>query len=358
MKELIKNNKNKIVIFFMIIILALCCIPPKDYNCKNKLEIITPYGDNEAYHPKVLSFQEPWNGYKYWMSYTPYPKNKHGTEGNDSKENPCIAVSNDLIHWKSPTEGNEPLSVPYKNIAMKIYNSDSHIVYNNDLNRMECYWRLVDDIQNQAILYRRCTTDGKNWTPKEIAAISYDRQKLDYVSPAILYENHQYKMWFINKNNTLTYEESENGLEWGNSKIVPLQYENNKVKTWHLDIIKTEKGYEMLTVAYDKWKNHNNMNLYYSYSQKETEGWAPAKIILKPTTKSNYWDNRGIYRSSFIYENGVYFVFYSGTSKDLHHGVGMVYGKNIEELEAVDTNFRSKKQINKLINKINKERNV
>ena len=43
MKNFIKRNKIKITIFIMILILALCCIPPIDYNSKNKLEIETPY---------------------------------------------------------------------------------------------------------------------------------------------------------------------------------------------------------------------------------------------------------------------------------------------------------------------------
>ena len=47
-------------------------------NSKYQLNIISEYGDNEAYHPKVLSFENDWNGYKYWMSYTPYP------QGDDS----------------------------------------------------------------------------------------------------------------------------------------------------------------------------------------------------------------------------------------------------------------------------------
>lgn len=350
MKNFMKKNKTKIIIFFMIIILALCCIPPVNYNSKNKLEIITPYGDNEAYHPKVLNFEKPWNGYRYWMSYTPYP------QGDDSKENPCIVVSNDLVNWKSPTEQNEPLDVPYQNIEMKIYNSDSHIVYNNDLDRIECYWRLVDDIKNQAILYRKYTTDGISWSKKEIAAISYDRKKLDYVSPAIIYENKTYKMWYINKNNTLTYEESTDGLNWTGRTVIPFTYEDKKQKTWHLDVIKTDKGYEMITVAYDKWKNHNDMNLYYSYSKKEKDGWSAAKKILEPTKKTEYWDNRGIYRSCFIKENGVYIIYYSGTQTDLHHGIGIVYGKNIDKLKKVNVDFNNKEQINRLIKKLNSER--
>ena len=64
-----------IIGIILIVIFALCFIPPNDYNSKNKLNIISTYGDNEAYHPKVLTFKEKWNGYKYWMVSTPYPKN-------------------------------------------------------------------------------------------------------------------------------------------------------------------------------------------------------------------------------------------------------------------------------------------
>ena len=347
-----KKIKLAIIVFIMVFILALCCIPPKNYNSKYKMPIVTPYGDIEAYHPKVLYFNKEWNGYKYWMSYTPYPK------GDDSKENPCIAVSNNLITWKSPTEKNEPLDVPYQNIDMVTYNSDSHIVYNYDLDRIECYWRLVDDTKDQAILYRMYTKDGRNWSPKEISAISYEREKkLDYVSPAIIYENHIYKMWYVNKNNTVTYEESKDGLNWTNHTVVPIKYEDSKQKTWHLDVIKTEKGYEMITVAFDKWDNHNNMDLYYTYSKNETKGWIPAKSILSPTKGTTYWDNRGIYRSSFIYIDGIYYVYYSGTSKDLHHGIGLMYGKDIFNLKGNSINYQKSDEVNRLLKNIQKERN-
>ena len=349
MKEFLKKNKTKIITIIIIAIFILCCIPPVDYNCKNKMEIVTPYGDTEPYHPKVLNFEKEWHGYKYWMSYTPYPK------GDDSKENPCIAVSNDLVNWKSPTEKNEPLDVPEETIEMKIYNSDSHIVYNNDLDRIECYWRLVNDVKNEAVLYRLYTYDGINWSEKEISAISKDRQEHDYVSPAIIYENKTYKMWYIDKNNTLKYETSNDGLNWSEPIIIDFKYEDKKQKTWHLDAIKTDKGYEMITVAFDKWANHNNMNLYYSWSCNEVAGWSVAKQILKPTTGTQYWDNRGIYRSCMIYENNTYIVFYSGTRQDLHHGIGIVYGKDIEKLKKVNTDFSNEKSKEKLIKSIERE---
>lgn len=292
-------------------------------NALYKLNIVSFYGDNEAYHPKVLSFPEKWNGYKYWMSYTPYPK------GDDSKENPHIAVSNDLINWETKTLLDEP-----KNHRSGVrYNSDSHLVYNDVLDQLECYWRYVDDKNNRSIIYRRTTKDGINWKNKEVALLNSPRSKKDCVSPAIIFENNIYKMWYVDKQNTLKYATSTNGINWGNIKKIDISYERN-LQTWHLDVIKTSNGYEMLVVAFDKWDNRNDMNLYYT---KSIDGfnWQPAKEIIKPTVDTNNWDNKGIYRSSFIYENDNYYVFYSGTNKNYNHGIGVVYGKHIDNLEEI-----------------------
>lgn len=320
------NKKNKLLIGFIIVAgFIFCIIPPKSNNAKNKLNIVSSYGDNEAYHPKVLAFENGWNGYKYWMSYTPYP------QGDDSKENPHIAVSNNLKSWKTISVKNGGLDDISNDGIKEQYNSDSHIVYNSDTNELECYWRFVDDINNKAIIYRRKTSDGVNWTKKEITAYSDDRPKKDYVSPAIIYENRLYKMWYVDKENTVKYALSTDGVNWQDKQTVEINYDEN-LKTWHLDVIHTENGYEMIIVAFDQWANHNKMNLYYTSSQ-DGINWNKAKTIIKPAIKTNNWDNLGIYRSSFIYENNNYYVFYSGTDKEYHHGIGLVYGDNIYDLK-------------------------
>lgn len=339
-----KKNKVLVIGLILILILALCCIPNKSKNSKYKLEIISSYGDNEAYHPKVLSFPNGWNGYKYWMSYTPYPN------GDDSKENPHIAVSNDMINW-NPVKGTNGSLDDISNDGVKEqYNSDSHIVYNSDTKELECYWRFVDNINNTVTLYRRKTKDGIHWSPKEITAYSNNRKQKDYVSPAIIYQNGLYKMWYVNKNKEIKYATSINGTQWEDVASINLKYEKSLI-TWHLDVISTTKGYEMIVVAYDKWANHHNMNLYYTKSQDGIH-WEIAKTIIEPTTKTKNWDNRGIYRSSFIYENGMYYVFYGGTSKNYHHGIGFVYGQDILKLHSVDTNFKDKKKVEELKNKL------
>lgn len=319
----------------------------KKYNSLNKLNIVSPYGDDEAYHPKVLNFKEKWNGYKYWMSYTPYP------QGDDSKENPCIVASNDLINWEHLGDKKTVLDEPKETIKYKKYNSDSHIVYNNDLDRLECYWRYVDDIEGVSIIYRKCTKNGIDWTENEVSYLAKPRKIRDYVSPSIIYDKGTYKMWSETVGNKLIYTTSIDGLNWEKEQILKLDYEDN-VKLWHLDVIKNKEKYEMISVAYENWDMRNDMSLYYSKSE-DGINWTTSQKILEPTKNTKFWDNKGIYRSSFIYEDGKYYVYYSGTDVDYHHGIGFVYGKDIFNLNKVDVNYKNKRDVNKLVSKIKSE---
>ena len=344
-------NKKALFALVLIVIFLLCLIPPKSNNSKYSLDIYGPYGDKEAYHPKVLSFNEKWNGYKYWMVYTPYPK------GDDLKENPCIAVSNDLINWNEPKGyRSNPLDEPINKEKAKVYNSDAHLVYNEDLDRLECYWRFVDDHKNITIIYRRCSKNGINWDEKEIAFYLSDRKKADCISPAIIYENELYKMWYVQAEGVVKYAESIDGISWQNFRNINIEYASN-LKTWHLDVIKTKNGYEMLTVAFPKWNQRNDMSLYYT-SSKDGFNWVKTSKILEPATKTRNWDNKGIYRASFIYEDGIYYVFYSGTKKDYHHGIGLVVGRDINNLKGNNIDFSKENAVEKFNRMVEQEKRL
>lgn len=326
-KERIKKAHIFALLFLLILIpLTLYLITSHDNKgTRYRLNIISSYGDKEAYHPKVIAFKEKWNGYKYWMSFTPYPK------GKSAKENPHIVASNDLINWEVPKGLKNPLD-EVDNIPKKRYNSDAHIVYNPDTKILSCYWRQVD--HDKVIIYKRDTKDGVHWRKKEIVIISTNRQKKDYISPAIIYDEGIYKIWYVDVNYKVKYATSEDGLNWVDQKDVNITYKE-KLNTWHLDIIKTDKGYEMLVVAFDKWKNLNKMKLYYTYSLNETD-FVEAKVVLKPETRMNKWDNSGIYRSSFIYEDGKYYVFFGAQSKRKHRGTGLLEGKDLFNLSSIN----------------------
>ena len=279
--------------------------------------------DIQATHPKVLNFKEKWNGYKYWMTFSPYPY------GNDKYENPYIVVSNDMINWEVPKGLTNPIEKEpeeYKHEA--VYNSDPHILYNPDTNKLELYYRYVHEPNKEVIIYRKTSSDGVNWSDKE-KIITEDFSKNDFMSPAFIYDNGIYKMWAVGKKLNVRYMESTDGLHYTNEKTIELKYPIAGLQTWHLDMIKTDKGYELLTVAYKYHKDRNSMNLYY-FNSKDNEEFSRGKIILRPSLIS--WDNRGIYRSTFIYEDGVYYVFYAALDTNFVRGVGLSYGENIENL--------------------------
>lgn len=284
------------------------------------------YGNVFNYHPSVYYFENGFNGYKYWCAYTPYENN------NDYWENPHIQVSNDLKNWTVPKGFNNPLEpVPSNYEHGYVYNSDTELVYNTDTKTLECWWRFYDHPNNRTVLKRKTTKDGVHWSNSE-EMLSGQLYKYDFLSPAIIYENGKYKMWAINQNtgHSLDYRESTNGKDWGKLRQIKITYEDKGLANWHLDVIHTTKGYEALISAYyPKENDRTHMDLYYSYSQ-DNINYTPTEKIYSPSTSSNAFDNRGLYRSSFLYANGRYYMFYSALNKKKGPtGVGLVCGKDV-----------------------------
>ncbi len=293
-------------------------------NASSKLSIIGPYGDNEAYHPKVLYFENGWNGYTYWLSYTPYP------HADDTKEDPCIACSNDLETWVTPSGLINPLS---RRDNGRGYNSDAHLVYNNDQNCLECWWRYVDDEAETetSTIYRVTTIDGLHWTEKEIVFHANDRKQSlsDWVSPSVIYENGVYKLWYV-VHRTVYYTESTNLQVWTEPIDCAIPVADG-TKIWHIDVIATDLGYEMLSVNYkNNAKNHHGMSLYYAQSPDETSWDTPARPILSPGDNAEDWDAMGIYRTTFLKDSDGYNLLYSAYSLDGTRGIGLI--RDIKDL--------------------------
>lgn len=325
-----KKRKNPLrllgisLIFMCIVVLAGVVVHEhsvvsKSPNAISALELESAYGDTQAIHPKVIAFDKQWNGYSYWIAFSPYPY------GDDAKENPHILASNDLENWECPDGFVNPLDECPENYVENVcYNSDPCLLYNQDKDELECWWRYVDDINDQVILFRRCSKDGVNWNDKEEVLVS-TRSKQDYVSPCILYEDGLYKMWSVGSGYKVQYIESENLTDWSDLKFIDMQYRTPTLKTWHLDVIHTPKGYEMIIVAFDssiKKGSHLQMNLYYSYS-KDNVAYEQARTILKPSS-GEAWDNRGIYKSCLLFDKNEYYIFYTGIRKNDERGVGLI----------------------------------
>ena len=299
------------------------------------LNLYTLDGSNDVTHPKVISFKNKWNGYKYWIAYTPY------LHGDQAKENPFVLASNDLINWETVKGFKNPLDEPEDKDFRKVYNSDTHLVYNYDNDILECYWRYVNDKEDKVIIYKRTTKNGVDWTEKEVV-LQDKRTKRDYLSPAIIYENGKYMMWYVDRDFTVCYREYDVSKdEWSEPEKIDIEYDE-KVKSWHIDVIKTKKGYEAVLVSFDNFRRRSKMKLYYTYS-KDNKEWTIAKpIIDKP-------ENGGIYRSSLLYEDGNYYLFYSVITKEFDRYVSIAYGTDMTLLNGL-----KKDDVDKFIDYIKK----
>lgn len=294
-----------------------------NYN-SNQIVLDNNVNNFQGYHPKVISFSKFFNGYKYWIAYTPYPK------GNQKKENPVINASNDLIHWVTPIGMSNPLDIPIISNYYS-YNSDTHLLFNTDTQELEIFWRYVNIIENKVIIYSKKSKNGINWSKKKIFLISKNRKKCDYVSPTIIYEKRKYRIWFV-LGKKIYYMEKK-GKILTKAKILNINYKNN-YKTWHIDLIynKEKKLYELITCAYIDVRKRTTMPIFYS-SSKDNISWSKPILILKPAIGTSKFDSQGLYRSSLLFENGTYYLFYSGHDKYYNVGIGIMFGRKINHLK-------------------------
>ncbi len=307
---------------------ASCRIYIKNANthASKPLDMQNAYGNIYNYHPSVMYFENGFAGYKYWCAYTPYENN------NDYWENPHIQVSNDLKKWGVPKGFKNPLEpIPATYERGKVYNSDTELVYNTDTGTLECWWRFYDKPNKRVVLRRKTTKDGVHWSSAE-DMLTGELYKYDFLSPAIIYEDGIYKMWAINQNtgHSLDYRESRDGKNWGDIRHIEIKYDDKDLANWHLDVLHTAKGYEALISAYYPEENdRTHMDLYYTCSQ-DNKNYTTAEKLFSPSDSSKAFDNRGLYRSAFLYANGRYYMFYSALNKKSGpSGIGLICGRDI-----------------------------
>lgn len=296
-------------------------------NTTEKLNIVNYLGNNQNIHPKVLYFENGWNGYKYWMGYTPYPYN------NTDAENPCIAVSNNMMDWTIPVGLTNPLD-PTPPIG---YNSDTHLVYRDDTDTLEIWWRQYVDSSNR-IIYRRTTKDGVNWTDKEAVFenLSYTE---DMLSPSIIFEEGRYKMWYSvsGGGSDIFYIETvgdtisdwSGGIGFSGTRFdVGLREEN--LYLWHLDVIRTDLGYEYILNCRDQDDPDRTLSLYHVM---ESNGeFTKPKPIMKPNYNINAIDSRQLYRSTAVKVDGLYYLFYTGMAQSGINSIGLSVGDRLTNL--------------------------
>lgn len=294
------------------------------------LKIETPDGSNQPYHPSVLFFENNWNGYTYWMAYTPFPIG--GRPYRDRWEYPCICVSTDGIQWSSIGD-NKPLDdLNEIQIKDKDYFSDTQLVFNQGKNRIECYYRLSEEKhfhnnEKGVWLFRRYTYDGVRWSDREVVINPWndeiDEEGLPRISPTIIKEEN-YRMWYIiskNQKYTIYNSESMDGVKW--SKGISCYLEHGEVNPWHIDCKKYDGIYYLLTYDFSQkiilWESKDGISFKY------------VKCVLTASHNIGSFYKMTLYRACMVRDDDGYKVYFSA-GNDRKVKIGLMSGKSLNTL--------------------------
>lgn len=300
-KKIIKININN---FITINAQSPLQIPSYTQNDSNEDQVL---------HPSVLYFENGWNGYKYWMAYTPYPNN------NIKKQNPSIVVSNDKINWVVPPGLTNPIIAEPSAEIQYPFNSDPQLTMSADGETMYCIYRIVTNWNRQEF-WKIETTDGVNWH-NNVQVLSFIKPK-EALSPAIVYKDGLYHMWYNGGGNPRKYyyRTSTNLIDWGDeylTNISSINIQDTYKYFWHIDVV-YNNGYYWIIGNMAKIGDYAG-DLYIGYSKNGIDDWVLSNepILIQ---RNSYWD-RALYRPTILPTSNTSFdLWYSTVHAGLQSG--------------------------------------
>lgn len=263
------------------------------------------------------------------MAHTPYPGS------NNRCENPSIVVSYDGINWFEPAGIENPVSGLPPTFNNRAHYSDCHLLMRNET--MELWFRhnggqSKDRIADNdgATILRITSTDGIHWTEPEIMVEKNGRQP--YLSPAVVWDNGFYTMWYTTMDGKLYRMTAYDGKNWSDPEATDLSYPKHKV--WHQDVQRTDLGYETIFCAKapdNTGDNQRKQKLFYAMSEDGMH-WTEPVQIMAPGKADGAFDNDSIYRSSLVKMEDSYRIYYTGMGWRYRWYVSMCEGETISDL--------------------------
>lgn len=306
-------------------------VPADVPNARADLDLVNYLGNRENIHPKVLYFGDGWNGYRYWMAYTPYPS------GLVAHENPCIAVSNDGIVWVAP----EGLENPLVSMPEGGYNSDTHLVYNPGTDMLECWWRPCDESSGKLrdAFVRRLSSDGVSWDEPQMV-LEWGPESRCRLSPCVSIVDGQYYAVYsdcVNLHDMWGDPTEDGGIIWHDERVMPVDRTDDRLVFWHQDmIIDDDRNVEMIVNAFTPDNNNNSADLYYiRYNLDEPDVISVPQLILARGTHIDDIDCRSIYRSSIVKVDDEYRIYYSSIDYSWHRHMSLTYGTDLSDLHGM-----------------------
>ncbi len=284
-------------------------------NAKGPLTITTYDGSGQAVHPDILKFRDGFKGglskpYTHIMAMTPYPR------GHGGYENPSVVVSNTPKHAFSADKIPAPITpkISHPERRQDFY-ADVDLAYHDGVFHL-FYIKRYDKVP----LRRRTSRNLFYWYAEDVI------YGVDLLSPSVIYDVHEglWKLWGVKRKTwKVEYYESDDGLIWrfrGYTDIPETLFSDlwdgwKERNCWHLDVQKTRlsKKYIALITYSNGSQGMGPNSLFYGESGDGLDWDVSRKPVLTPSEEG--WDrNFGIYRSTFIIEDGVLKVWYSAAN--------------------------------------------
>lgn len=323
--------KRTICIILTLVLTMLCCfgctsandIQESDSEKVGKVPLhVETYlaGRNQPTHPSVVVFEEPWNGYRYWMAYSPYP-NMNGEE-----ENACIAVSNDLYDWSVPYGMVNPIADNEETGCHEL--KDPHILYREDLDRIEVWYlgRLSENLGGNnydLLLFRKYSEDGVNWSDYEVM------DSVKYLSPSVYWNGEKYQMWSIGYDmwgttGQFAYQESVDGKIWTAPVSCEIDGIKDEIDIWHGSIFVVDGTYHFVYI-----EQKEKQNIYYCTSADGIT-FGQKQILIQ---NDGTWDY--FYRPTLVMEQGKIACIYGVINEANEWYLSMSTGSDLAELKGI-----------------------
>lgn len=255
---------------------------------------VSPPG-GQTTHPSVLYFDQPWNGYRYWMAHTPYPG------GDDEHEDPNIAASQDGIAWVVPSG----LTNPLDDASGTAYNSDVELVMSPDGTTMMLIWRWFDPTAGAGSerFYMRTSTNGTTWTPKVLIHQSNEAD-LRIMSPTLVFEDGAWTMWGVDilTNPNRFVRRRSNGpvlnspSNWGPVEVCSIDVLPSGKDPWHIQVRKVNDQYIGLLSTADLNVSGTNGEILLVVSE-DGLSWRSSRSTVIPRNGAAH---NALYRASLV----------------------------------------------------------
>ncbi|AHF08658.1 hypothetical protein [Desulfitobacterium metallireducens] len=303
-------------------------------NAKQQLFTATYDGSAQATHPSVIDFKleyhiEKWNGYRYWMVFTPYPNS------DDKYENPSILSSNDGLTWVVPPGFEKPLDIKEDR---KNFNSDPSLLYDKETNTLNVFWREVFMGKYDKILRIKISEKG-NIAPKVLMVeVPWTDKEGLALSPTVWKKSsNEWYMWTANGSSTVHIYTSSDGVTWSKRErcSYPWLAWNGGYVPWHLEVKPNygDQKIEFFIAGFPIGKGLKDMSVFYAEAPMSD----PKKITMplkRPLlTKGNSanWDGSYVYRASFTIDPETnpskYHVWYAAMSQLAQWRIGYTEGE-------------------------------